>query len=446
MTNTPFAASPSQATDLINRQRSPIGTSLRYDLVVVGLGYVGLPLVDEAVATGLRVVGLDLDSGRVHGLNTGVSHVDDISDARVAELLTCGFRATDDSNVLADADTVVICVPTPLDVDHKPDLGPVVSATEAIAARLRPGTLVVLESTTWPGTTDSVVLPILSRNGLVVGRDFHLAFSPERIDPGNPVFGLRNTPKVVGGHTENCLERAVQFYSQLVDEVVPVKGTREAELAKLLENTYRHVNIALMNEMAIFCDELGVDLWSAIDAASTKPFGFAAFRPGPGVGGHCIPVDPNYLSHAVRRLGYPFRFVELAQEINERMPGYVVARVGRMLNNARLSVNGSKILLVGVTYKADIADERETPVLPVARRLRALGADLSYFDPYVPAWHCDGVSVPRADDLVAAAAEADLVVVLTAHRSLDLDGLAANAAAILDTRGVLPAGARIERL
>ncbi|MGQ0846945.1 MAG: nucleotide sugar dehydrogenase [Sporichthyaceae bacterium] len=419
---------------------------MRWDLVVVGLGYVGLPLVDEAVATGLRVVGLDLDADRVADLNSGTSHVDDISDARVCELLTCGFRATDDANVLADADTVVICVPTPLDSDHRPDLGAVTSATEAIAARLRPGTLVVLESTTWPGTTEDVVLPILSRSGLVVGRDFFLAFSPERIDPGNPTFGLRNTPKVVGGHTAKCLERAVGFYEKLVDTVVPVKGTREAELAKLLENTYRHVNIALMNEMAIFCDELGVDLWSAIDAASTKPFGFQAFRPGPGVGGHCIPVDPNYLSHAVRRLGYPFRFVELAQEINERMPGYVVARAGRMLNAACKAVNGSKILLVGVTYKADIADERETPVLPVARRLRALGADLSYFDPYVPRWHCDGNPVERAEDLAAAAAQADLVVVLTAHRSLDLAALAANATAILDTRGALPAGARIERL
>ncbi len=225
-----------------------------------------------------------------------------------------------------------------------------------------------------------------------------------------------------------------------------MSGTREAELAKLLENTYRHVNIALMNEMAIFCDELGVDLWSAIDAAATKPFGFQAFRPGPGVGGHCIPVDPNYLSHAVRRLGYPFRFVELAQEINERMPAYVVARAGRMLNAACKSVNGSKVLLVGVTYKADIADERETPVLPVARRLRALGADLSYHDPYVPAWHCDGNPIVREDDLVAGAAAADLVIVLTAHRSLDLEALATHATAILDTRGVLPAGARIERL
>ena len=444
MTSSEFLASDSRL-EPSGRPDIPAGACVGWDLAVVGLGYVGLPLVAGACGAGLKVVGLDVDAARVAGLNGGTSHVDDIDDAEVAALLTRGFRATTSAEVLADCDTIVICVPTPLDDDYRPDLGAVTSAARMVAERLRPGALVVLESTTWPGTTENIVLPILASSGLVAGRDFFLAYSPERIDPGNPEYGLRNTPKVVGGHTTACARRAVEFYSRVVDTVVPVIGTREAEMAKLLENTYRHVNIALMNEMAIFCDELGVDLWAAIDAAATKPFGFQAFRPGPGVGGHCIPVDPNYLSHAVRKLGYPFRFVELAQEINERMPAYVAARVTRMLNGQRKAVNGARILLLGVTYKPDIADERETPALPLARRLRSLGADLAYCDPFVPAWAVDGVSCPRAEDLAEALAGADLVVLLQPHRSFDLDAVARHARLVLDTRGVLH-GPRVERL
>ncbi|WP_239101134.1 nucleotide sugar dehydrogenase, partial [Microbispora amethystogenes] len=300
-----------------------------------------MPLAKEATAAGLRVAGLDVDPRKVDALNAGRSYIDDLTDADLDAMLAAGFTATLDASVLSRSRAIVICVPTPLDEDHRPDLSAVEGATRAVAERLQAGTLVVLESTTWPGTTDELVRPILEESGLTAGDEFHLAFSPERIDPGNPKFGLRNTPKVVGGYTAACKERAVAFYAQFVERVVPVSGTREAEMAKLLENTYRHVNIALVNEMAIFCDELGVNLWESIEAASTKPFGYQKFLPGPGVGGHCIPVDPSYLSYTVRKLGYPFRFVELAQEINERMPSYVVARVQRLLNRARKPVNGS---------------------------------------------------------------------------------------------------------
>jgi nucleotide sugar dehydrogenase len=268
-----------------------------------------------------------------------------------------------------------------------------------------------------------------------VGRDFHLAFSPERIDPGNPSYGLRNTPKVVGGSTPECGTAAVAFYGKFIDTVVPTSGTREAEMAKLLENTYRHVNIALVNEMAIFCDELGVDLWEAIAAARTKPFGFQAFYPGPGVGGHCIPIDPNYLSYKVRTLGYPFRFVELAQEINARMPAYVASRVQRLLNDRRKSVRGSVVLLLGVTYKPDIADERESPSRPLARRLLQMGADLRWHDPHVEEWSVDGEVVPKVEDVSRGVAEADLVVLLQPHSAYDLDEIVSRAPLLLDTRG-----------
>jgi UDP-N-acetyl-D-glucosamine dehydrogenase len=421
------------------------GMSFQYDLGVIGLGYVGLPLVVEAVAAGMRVAGIDASEPKVTGLLAGRSHVDDISDDQVVHLTQNGFVPTTDPTVVGDCETVVICVPTPLDDDRRPDLGAVNAATAAIAAKLRPGQLVVLESTTWPGTTRDVLLPALEATGLTAGSDFFLAFSPERIDPGNPTFGLRNTPKVVGGHTAACRDRAVAFYGKIVETVVPVKGTAEAEMAKLLENTYRHVNIALVNEMAMFCNELGIDLWSAIDAAATKPFGFQAFRPGPGVGGHCIPIDPNYLSHAVRKLGYPFHFVELAQEVNERMPVYVAQRATAKLNTQRKAMNGSNILLLGVTYKPDIADERETPALPLVRRLRALGAEVSYCDPHVPSWSVDGQPVTKVDDLASGVALADLSILLAPHRAFDLDVIAGGRL-VLDTRGVLTASDTVERL
>jgi nucleotide sugar dehydrogenase len=415
------------------------------DLVVVGLGYVGLPLVEEAVRSGLSVAGLDVAAGRVDALNAGRTVIDDLSDADVAMLVDRGFRATTDPGVLGTASAVVVCVPTPLSEDGGPDLDAVTASTRTIAEHLRPGTLVVLESTTYPGTTEEVVLPLLEERGLKVGEDFHLAYSPERIDPGNATYGLRNTPKVVGGHTEACGDAAVAFYGKLVDTVVRAKGTREAEMAKLLENTYRHINIALVNEMAVFCDELGVDLWDAIGLAATKPFGFQAFYPGPGVGGHCIPIDPNYLSYKVRTLGYPFRFVELAQEINARMPAYVATRVQRLLNDHRKPVNGAKILMLGVTYKPDIADERESPARPLARRLLDLGADLSYHDPHVPQWTVNGHAFTSAVDPAAAAATADIVLLIQPHRDYDFDTILGAAQLVFDTRGQL-AGEHVQRL
>jgi nucleotide sugar dehydrogenase len=341
---------------------------------------------------------------------------------------------------------VVICVPTPLSDDGTPDLAAVVSATTAVGAHMTPGTLVVLESTTYPGTTDTTVGPLLEElSGLTAGVDFALAYSPERIDPGNPVYGLRNTPKVVGGLTAECTERAVSFYGELVDTVVPTVGMREAELAKLLENTYRHVNIALMNELAVFCHELGVDLWASIEAAKTKPFGFQAFYPGPGVGGHCIPIDPNYLSWVVRSLGYRFRFVELAQEVSERMPAYVAKRVQDALNADRKAVNGADILLLGVSYKPDVSDQRETPARPLVKLLREMGADVRYNDPHVDEFRVDGDLVEAADDLATAVSEADIVVLLQPHRLiLEADVLGA-ARRIFDTSGVLD-GPNVERL
>ncbi|GAA4908433.1 nucleotide sugar dehydrogenase [Stackebrandtia albiflava] len=412
------------------------------DVVVVGMGYVGLPLAREASRAGLLVVGLDLDADVVAGLNDGRSHVDDISDADVTRMREAGFVATTDPAVQAGAGAIVICVPTPLTADGGPDLAAVNGAVAAAARHLRPGTLVVLESTTYPGTTDEVVKPVLEGSGLRAGVDFHLAFSPERVDPGNPVFGVANTPKVVGGVTPACGDAAAAFYGKFVDTVVRTRGTREAEMAKLLENTYRHVNIALVNEMAIFCHELGIDLWDVIKAAKTKPFGFQAFYPGPGVGGHCIPIDPNYLSHRVKgALGYPFRFVELAQEINARMPDYVVRRAMDLLNEQGLALSRAKVLLLGVTYKADIADQRESPAQPVCRKLRKMGAEVSYHDPFIETWEVDGRPVARAADLRSALAEADLTILLTAHtdyRAADFSSVRS----LLDTRNATAAPRR----
>ncbi|MGP4021722.1 nucleotide sugar dehydrogenase [Actinomadura sp. 3N407] len=406
------------------------------DLVVIGLGYVGLPLVREACRAGLRVGGLDRDARVVAGLKAGLSHIDDVSPAEAEQMLEAGFVPSLQEDILDGARTVVICVPTPLSPEGGPDLTAVRGAAETVARHLEPGTLVVLESTTYPGTTEEVVRPILETSGLVAGDEFHLAFSPERIDPGNPVYGVRNTPKIVGGLGPACASAAAAFYGKFVDRVVQAKGTREAEMAKLLENTYRHVNIALVNEMAVFCNELGIDLWDAIDCAATKPFGFQAFRPGPGVGGHCIPIDPNYLSYKVRSLGYPFRFVELAQEINDRMPRYVVERAQQLLNREGRALKGARVLLLGVTYKADIADQRESPARPVARRLARLGADLSFHDPFVSSWEVDGTQVANAgEDLRAALEAADLAIVLADHTAYDAATLTRHAPLLFDTRG-----------
>jgi UDP-N-acetyl-D-glucosamine dehydrogenase len=406
------------------------------DVLVIGLGYVGLPLAQEAARRGLNVTGFDIKQATIDGLNAGRSHVDDLTDADIEQMLAQGFRATSDITAAGEPDVIVICVPTPLSESDGPDLTAVRAATEAAGTLVRQGTTVILESTTYPGTTDEVVRPILEKaSGLTAGIGFWLAFSPERIDPGNEVYGIRNTPKVVGGITPACTDAAAAFYGIVCDTVVRAKSAREAEMAKLLENTYRHVNIALVNEMAIFCHELGVDLWDSIRCAATKPFGFQAFYPGPGVGGHCIPIDPNYLSYKVRaELSYPFRFVELAQEINSRMPGYVVDRAAELLNRDAKAMNGARVLLLGVTYKKDIADQRESPARPIARKLLARGAVLSFHDPHVESWQVDGKDIPRA---ASPEADADLTVLLQAHTGYDVAALAGRARLFLDTRGML---------
>jgi nucleotide sugar dehydrogenase len=420
------------------------------DVLVIGLGYVGLPLAVQAAHAGFRVTGYDTSARVVEGLNAGRSHVDDVTDAEVAAMVGRGFRATADEAGIGPQDVIVICVPTPLSAADGPDLGAVRAAAGAAGRLLASGTLVSLESTTYPGTTEEVVRPLLEKeSGLTAGIGFWLAFSPERIDPGNPEFGLVNTPKIVGGVTPSCADAAASFYGRICEQVVRARSAREAEMAKLLENTYRHVNIALVNEMAIFCRELDVDLHDAIRCAATKPFGFQAFYPGPGVGGHCIPIDPNYLSYKVRTLGYPFRFVELAQEINGRMPGYVTERAAELLNRHAQPVNGARVLLLGVTYKKDIADQRESPARPIARKLRARGAVVTYHDPHVPAWQVDGQDVPRAADLPAVVATADLVILLQPHQGYDLAQIAVTARLLLDTRGVIqntPAAPHVEAL
>ncbi|WP_277209749.1 nucleotide sugar dehydrogenase [Isoptericola croceus] len=406
------------------------------DLVVVGLGYVGLPLAQEAARAGLAVRGFDVSPRIIDGLNAGKSHVDDLSDDDVQEMLDAGFAATSDIEEIRDTDAVVICVPTPLSPDGGPDLGAVVSATRTAAEVLHPGMLVVLESTTYPGTTEEVLRPLLEEGGLSAETDFLLAYSPERIDPGNPVYGMKNTPKVVGGTTEAATRRAADLYGRFVDTVVEAKGAREAETAKLLENTYRHINIALVNEMARFCHELDIDLWDVIELAKTKPFGFQAFYPGPGVGGHCIPIDPNYLSHNVRsRLGYPFRFVELAQEINATMPSYVARRAQDALNEDSKALRGSKVLMLGVTYKRNIADQRESPAIPLAHALLSSGADLRFHDPAVEEWHVNGSVLTRVDDLEASVRDADLVILVQDHSAYDVDALVAQSRRFFDTKG-----------
>jgi nucleotide sugar dehydrogenase len=416
-------------------------------LVIIGLGYVGLPLAREATLRGIPVTGLDVNRVLVEHLNTGTSHVDDVTDDDVAAMIARGFVATTDSRVLEAADVAVICVPTPLAVDGGPDLKAVTSAVAAIAAALHPGMLVVLESTTYPGTTEEVLRPMLeATSGLTAGRDFSLAFSPERVDPGNAHFGIGNTPKVVGGVTDRCTQQAIAFYERFIDTVVAARGSREAEMAKLLENTYRHINIALVNEMARFCHDLDIDLWDVIRCASTKPFGFQAFHPGPGVGGHCIPIDPNYLSFQVRaRLGYPFRFVELAEEINATMPSYVAQRVKELLKDADLSVERAGVLLLGVTYKPNIADERESPAVPLATELEAYGATVDFHDPYVPRWEHSGHCTTRVADLDAAMRAADITVLLQDHDEYDIQHISSTAQLLLDTRGVA-SGSGVTRL
>lgn len=405
--------------------------------VVVGQGYVGLPLAEAASLARVKVYGFEVSPSRVADLNAGTSHVDDISDGQIEGMVRAGYRATSDPTVIGKADVIAICVPTPLDQGGGPDLGAVEASTRTIGQHMSRGATVILESTTYPGTTDELVIPILEgESGMVCGEDFYVAYSPERIDPGSIHWTIRNTPKLVGGSDETGRERALDFYCRFVNEVVPLMGTREAETAKLLENTYRHVNIALVNEMARFCHDLGIDIWEVIKGASTKPFGFQKFTPGPGVGGHCIPIDPNYLSFQVKKtLGYQFRFVELAQEVNNSMPSYVVGRVADLLNDSYKPVKGSRVLLLGVTYKPDIADQRESPALAVANVLERKQAILEFHDPLVKRWSLPDRTLESVESLYEALSDADVVVLLQKHSSYNVEEIASKSPLFFDARG-----------
>jgi UDP-N-acetyl-D-glucosamine dehydrogenase len=413
-------------------------------LVVIGQGYVGLPLALRAVEVGFDVVGFDLDRQRIKSLAAGRSYVEDISDDRLQQALDTGrYDPTDDRDRLAGFDVAVIDVPTPLH-DGVPNLSFVEDAASTVARHLTIGATVVLESTSYPGTTEELVAPILEAgSGLIVGRDFHLGYSPERIDPGNDTWTLQNTPKVVSGVDEASRQAVEAFYGAVVDRTVAVSGTREAELTKLLENTFRHVNIALVNELAMFAAELGIDVWEAIDAASTKPFGYLRFTPGPGVGGHCLPIDPSYLSWKVRRsLGQPFRFVELANDVNEHMPDYVVRRLILAFNRMGRSVNGARILLLGLAYKRNTGDAREAPGTTIAQLLTSLGAEVRVVDPHLSD---PSVSYPLVELTVEEVAAADGVVVVTDHDAFDYELIGRHATYVLDTRNRL-SGPTIERL
>jgi UDP-N-acetyl-D-glucosamine dehydrogenase len=408
----------------------------RATVAVVGQGYVGLSLAAAAAAAGFSVTGVDVNAARVADLAAGRNTVPGVPERAFRAGVDSGkLRFTTDTDVLAGADVVVLCVPTPLQ-DQAPDLSFVRAAAQTAAERLRPGQLVILESTTYPGTTDELVRPILeSGSGLACGEDFLLAYSPERIDPGNETFGMHNTPKVVGGITPEAGEVAVAFYGRFADKIVPVSSCRAAELTKLLENTFRHVNIALVNEMAMFCHNMDIDIWEVVAAASTKPFGFMPFLPGPGVGGHCIPLDPTYLAWQVRRQsGQQFRILEQAQDINAQMPAYVVTRIGDALNERGRAVNGARILILGVAYKPDVGDVRESPALEVIRHLRRRGGQVSIHDPHVDSVTVDGETFTSAaldDELLAAT---DCVAVLTPHHKLDLDRVARHAPMVFDAR------------
>jgi UDP-N-acetyl-D-glucosamine dehydrogenase len=402
---------------------------------VVGLGYVGLPMLVSVVRAGFRGVGFDVDPGRVESLSEGRSYISDVPDHVLSDL-EGRFRVSTRPSALRACDVVLICVPTPL-TDHSPDLRYIERAGEAVAKVLRPGVLVVLESTTYPGTTEEVLRPILEASGLRAGRDFALAYSPERIDPGRELDHIAKTPKVVGGLTKGDGELAARFYRSFIHEVTLVSTPREAEMSKLIENTFRHVNIALVNELAFLSRDLDVDLWEAIRAASTKPFGFMPFWPGPGVGGHCIAIDPSYLSWRVgQRTGHRLNFVEHAQEVNAKMPGFVAQRVSLALNDRGKALRGSKILGVGVTYKQDVNDVRESPALLVLERLAADGAKVGYHDPFVPALELGGKRLRSKALTPERLAGQDAVVVLTAHSTVDFGDVVRHAPLVVDTRGV----------
>jgi UDP-N-acetyl-D-glucosamine dehydrogenase len=421
-----------------------MATSRPDRLVVVGQGYAGLPVAMRGVEVGFDVVGFDIDASKVKRLGAGDSYVEDISNEELSRALATGrYEPTDDPRRIQGFDVAVIDVPTPL-TEGVPNLSYVTDSAAMLAVSLRAGSTVILESTTYPGTTEELVAGILEEgSGLIAGRDFHLGYSPERIDPGNTTWRFVNTPKVVSGIDADSLQAVQSFFDRLVDTTVPVSGTREAELTKLLENTFRHVNIALVNELAVFADSMGIDVWEAIDAASTKPFGYLRFTPGPGAGGHCLPIDPSYLSWKIRRsLGQSFRFVELANDINAHMPNYVVSRLSLALNRDKRSVNGSRILLLGLAYKRNTGDVRESPGMVIAQHLHVLGADIRVVDPHVAPGATDLALVTLTEDEVRMA---DAVVVVTDHDDFDYDMVADCARYVLDTRNRIR-GPRIEAL
>jgi UDP-N-acetyl-D-glucosamine dehydrogenase len=411
---------------------------------VIGLGYVGLPLAVEVARSGYRCIGFDISQAVADGVNAGYSHIADVNADVLAAFVGEGLlEATTDLTRLGECDAVSICVPTPLNKIKDPDLSYVISATHAVLHGLRPGQLLILESTTFPGTTREVVLPILEESGLKVGEDFFLCFSPERVDPGNAVWHTRNTPKVVGGITPACLQAGMALYSGIFETMVPVESAEAAELTKVYENTFRMINIALANELAQACQKLGVDVWEVIEAAATKPFGFMKFTPGPGLGGHCIPLDPHYLSWKMRSLAFRTRMIDLASEINAEMPAFVVQKAAAALNEERKAVNGSRVLVLGVAYKKDIDDLRESPALEIIRLLQERGAQVEYHDPFCPVIREDGEtalrglpmhSVPLTDQALSSA---DLVVVVTDHSTVDYNRVSALARLVVDTRGVL---------
>lgn len=405
---------------------------------IVGLGYVGLPLAMEFTNSGFQVVGIDVSQEKVNLLNSGVNYVLDVRDEDLKTALEKGlFKATTDYSVIKGLDAVSICVPTPLRKTKDPDVSYIVSAVDEISKFVHRDFVVILESTTYPGTTRELVLPRLEKGGLKAGKDFFLAFSPERVDPGNPIYKTRNTPKVVGGITPECTRIAGILYEQIIDTVVPVSSTEAAEMVKLLENTFRSINIGLANEMAIMCDRLGVDVWEIIEAAGTKPFGFMKFYPGPGLGGHCIPIDPFYLSWKMKLLNYNAKFIELAGEVNSAMPEYVVDIVAEGLNRNRKAINGSKILIVGVAYKKDIDDTRESPALDVIKLLEDKGAKIQYHDPYVRELALGERKLKSVPLTAAEVASYDAVVIITNHSNVDYELIRKNAQVVIDTRNAI---------
>ncbi len=405
---------------------------------VIGLGYVGLPLAMELADAGVPVIGIDLDGAKIRQLRSGRSYIDDVSSETVRNAVDLGlFRPTSDFSALAEADTVNICVPTPLRKTKDPDLSYVVGAAEMASKYLHRDMLVVLESTTYPGTTVEVLVPMFEEKGFTVGRDLFLAFSPERVDPGNRQFTTKNIPKVVGGVTPRCTRMATAFYSGALETVHPVTTATVAEMVKLLENTFRSVNIGLVNEIALMCDRMGIDVWEVIDAAKTKPFGYMPFYPGPGIGGHCIPLDPFYLSWKAKQYGFESRFIELAGVINGQMPHFVVGKVVEALNRSRKSVNGAKVLVLGVAYKRNISDVRESPALDILTLLGRMGANLSYCDPHVPELDEHGITMTGEKFSAATLRKADCVVVVTDHSAFDWDLVATEAKAVVDARNAL---------